>query len=240
MWRMARKRDIDGLKDRFGTYDAPIGTVQLPETGVVYDKRGNPKPLQSGQDEHEQRDPNAPRTPRKRKQPEPELAFATDLFEGDPRERAAMTTCYKVFSNKLVTERELRDKLVKAEHEPDMVEFALAKCRAEGLINDRAYATSWIESRIRRGHGARRIERDLQVKGIAKELVAEVLAEQSSGTELEDAALVAARKKAARLDLEDAATRAKVQRWLVGRGYSFGQADAALRTVRAEQADAAD
>ena len=235
---MARKRNIDKLTEKYGTYDAPIGTVQLPETGVVYDKRGNPKPLQSGQDEHEVRDPNAPRAPRKRKQPEPELAFTTDLFEGDPRERAAMTTCYKVFSTKVVTEKELRDKLIKAEHEPDMIDFAIAKCRTEGLVNDRTYANSWAESRIRRGQGARRVERDLQVKGIAMELIAEALDAHSGEGEIDDAAVVAARKKAARLDLEDAATRAKVQRWLVGRGYSFGQADAALREVRAERADA--
>ena len=56
--------DIDKLRKKVGTFDepvaAPIGAVQLPSDGVRYDKRGNPKPLQSGQDEHEERAPREP------------------------------------------------------------------------------------------------------------------------------------------------------------------------------------
>lgn len=236
---MAKRRDMEQLTRRYGTFDAPIGTVQVPETGVLYDKRGNPKPLQSGQDFHPEleRDPDAPRPKRKKRQPEPELQFSTDLFQADPRERAALTTCHKVLASRVVTEQQLRDKLVAAEHDDDMIEFALERCRVGGLVDDAAYARSWVESRIRRGHGARRIERDLAQKGVAKDHVAAALAELAGNDELDTGAIDAARKKAARLDLEDAATRAKLQRWLVGRGYSFAQVNDAVRAIRTEHAD---
>ena len=69
---MART-DIDKLRDQVGTFEAPIGSVQLPETGVRYDKRGNPKPLQSGQDEHPEPAPRGERKPRR----PPEPAWST-------------------------------------------------------------------------------------------------------------------------------------------------------------------
>lgn len=234
---MAPRKDIEELRERVGTFEAPIGSVQLPSTGVRYDKRGNPKPLQSGQDEHPE---PGERAPRQKRQPDPELAFTTDLFVGDPRERAALATCAKVLSSKLLTERQLRDKLVAAQHEPDMVDFAVERCRESGLVDDAAYATSWVESRIRRGHGVRRIKQDLAQRGVPREVVEAALAAEAPGDELDVAAVDAARKKAARLDLSDAASRAKLQRWLAGRGFTSHQVNAAVRAIQEEQATTAD
>jgi SOS response regulatory protein OraA/RecX len=48
----------------------------------------------------------------------------------------------------------------------------------------------------------------------------------------------AARRKFARVDLDEAAAKAKALRWLLSRGYSSSQAYAALATLRQERADA--
>lgn len=228
------RRDIDKLKDRVGTFEAPIGSVQLPETGVRYDKRGNPKPLQSGQDEHPE---PAPRGSRRRRQPEPELEFTTDLFEQDPKQRAVLTACHKALAGRQLTVDELRRKLRKAEFEPSEVDHGIERCTAAGLLDDRRYATAYVESRVRRGHGAARIRQDLARRGIDRALTDELLVEHADSGALEDAAFDAVRRKFARVDLEDAKSRAKAMRWLLSRGYTSAQADGALRTLRQDRAD---
>ncbi|MCW2956722.1 MAG: recombination regulator RecX [Thermoleophilia bacterium] len=231
---MAKRGDIDRLKERVGTFEAPIGSVQLPETGVRYDKRGNPKPLQSGQDEHPE---PGDRAPRKRKPKEPELAFSTDLFIMDPEEQKVLSACHKALAGRQITEHELRTKLAKGEFEAERVEHAVTKCREQGLIDDLRYATAYVESRVRRGHGAQRIRQDLARRGIAREITEGLLVEAKDDGALDEGAVAAARKKFARVDLADRTVESKAVRWLLTRGYSSGQAYAAVRVVRGEQAD---
>lgn len=236
---MARRRsDIDTLREQVGTFDAPIGAVQLPSDGVRLDRRGNPKPLQSGQDEHPEPGAGTQRTRRPKRQPEPELAFTTDLFESDPVERAVLAACHKVLAGKQVTTAELRRKLVAAEFDEASIELGIERCTAAGLLDDPRYAGAWVQSRIRRGQGVQRIRQDLTKRGIPKELIDEALAEHADADVLEDAATEAARRKFARIDLDETKARAKATRWLVSRGFSFAQADTAIRTVRQERADA--
>lgn len=233
---MARKRDdIDRLREQVGTFDAPIGAVQLPSDGVRLDRRGNPKPLQSGQDEHPE---PGTRERRARREPEPELAFTTDLFAADPVERAVLAACHKALAGRQVTMEELRRKLVAGEFDEDAIALGIERCVAAGLLDDRRYTEAFVESRIRRGHGAQRIRQDLSRRGVDRVLVDEVLGEQSDTGALEDAAVEAARRKFARVDLEAAPERAKAMRWLLGRGYSSAQADGALRELRRERAEA--
>jgi regulatory protein len=232
--RMAKRRDIGKLKDEVGTFDTPIGAVQLPSSGIRYDKRGNPKALQSGQDEH----PEAgPRERRPRQQPEPELAFTTDLFADDPEQRSVLTACHKALAGTQLTVAELRRKLAKKDFDEAAIEHGIERCIAAGLLDDERYATAYLESRVRRGHGAMRIRQDLGQRGIDRQLIEALLAEHQDDGALDAAAVDAARKKFARIDLDDAPARAKAMRWLLSRGYSSSQADAALRAVRQERAD---
>lgn len=231
---MARREDIDRLKQEVGTFDAPIGAVQLPATGVRLDRRGQPKALQSGQDEHPE---PAPRGARRKHQPEPELAFTTDLFEADPLQRAVLAACHKALAGRQLTVDELRRKLVAREFDEEAVEHGITRCTEAGLLDDRRYATAFVESRVRRGHGSARIRQDLARRGVARELVDELLAEQEDEGALDAAALEAARRRFARVDLEDHAVRTKAMRWLLSRGYRSGQAADVLRVLRQERAD---
>jgi regulatory protein len=234
---MARK-DIERLRKDVGTFDEPIGAVQLPATGVRLDRRGNPKPLQSGQDEHAEPAPRGAR--RTRRQPEPELAFTTDLFVQDPVERAVLAACHKALSGTQLTSTQLRRKLAAKGFEPDDVELGIERCTTAGLLDDRAYAAAFIESRVRRGHGSTRIRQDLGRKGIDRGLVDELLVELVDPDAMATAALDAARRRFARVDLDESAARAKAMRWLLSRGYSGAQADAALRQLRQERQERAD
>jgi regulatory protein len=144
-----------------------------------------------------------------------------------------------VLAGTQITVSQLRRKLQAKEFEPDVIEYGIERCTAAGLLDDERYAREFVASRVRRGHGAQRIRQDLAQRGVDRQLVDSLLAVHQDDGEIDAAAIDAARKKFARVDLEDAQVRAKALRWLQSRGYGYGQADTAVRTVRQEQADAA-
>lgn len=231
---MGGPRDIDRHQRDVGELDAPIGAVQLPSSGVRFDRHGNPKALQSGQDEHPD---EQPRPRRRRAVEEPQLAFATDAFQQAPGERAALAQCHKVLAGRQVTVAELRRKLVAAKLEPADIEQALDRCMQAGLLDDERYAAQFVDARVRRGHGAQRIRQDLARRGVDRAVVDHALACEADDEAFSAAAVDAARRKLARVDLDDAASRSKAMRWLLSRGFTSAQADHAVRTLRAERAD---
>lgn len=165
-------------------------------------------------------------------------APVTDMFADDSEERrAVLSDCHKVLATKQVSEHDLRTKLAKKEHAPAEIDWAIEKCRAARLINDEVYAEQWVTSRLRRGHGARRIRQDLAKHGVRGPIVEELLAGARDEGALDDAALVAARKKFTRVDLSDRKQHERAMRHLLGRGFGADQALAALRTLRAEAAE---
>lgn len=172
------------------------------------------------------------------RQAPPELAFTTDSFADDPQQRSALAACHAVLATKQVTVAELRRKLLGARFDDVVVEHAIERCTAAGLLDDERYAASFVESRVRRGHGAQRIRQDLARRGVDRALVEQALAEQQDAGALEAAALEAARRRFARADLDDASARAKALRWLRSRGYSGAESDAAIAALRVERADA--
>jgi regulatory protein len=74
---------------------------------------------------------------------------------------------------------EVRRHLTTARYSASLVESAVARLVELGMLDDRAFAQAWVESRDRaRPRGAQALRRELALKGIDRETVAEVLAER--------------------------------------------------------------
>jgi len=59
-----------------------------------------------------------------------------------------------------------------------VVDATLEKLRSLNFLNDELFARNWARGRVEdRGYGPLRIERQLREKGIAKPLIAEIIAE---------------------------------------------------------------
>lgn len=72
---------------------------------------------------------------------------------------------------------EVRTRLNRAGYRPELVEGAIARLTELGMLDDEAFAESWVESRDRaRPRGERALQRELYVKGIDRELIAGTLA----------------------------------------------------------------
>ncbi len=75
--------------------------------------------------------------------------------------------------------REVRRRLDQAGFPTPLVEAAIGRLEELGMLDDEAFARSWIESRDRaRPRGERALRSELALKGVARELVDRILAER--------------------------------------------------------------
>jgi len=132
------------------------------------------------------------------------------------------------------TESQIRDRLARAGFEAQAGEV-VAWLRGLGYLDDAAYARERARSLLAPGrHGPRLAERRLAAAGVPRELarraVAEALAEGGAraGGEAARCRVVAERRARGPLDALDARERARLGRFLLGRGFSGAAVAAAL------------
>lgn len=118
---------------------------------------------------------------------------------------------------------ELRRRLERKDFPPEVAEQCVAELVERGLVDDDAFAETWVRDRVRlRPQGKRRLVQELRAKGVdseaAHEAVGEVLeAEEVSDTEL---ALAAAAKWRPRAGEDPARARRRLHGFLARRGFS--------------------
>jgi regulatory protein len=67
---------------------------------------------------------------------------------------------------------EVRRRLTTAGYRAELIEGAIERLLALGILDDEAFTAAWVESRDRaRPRGERALRRELQVKGVGRELV---------------------------------------------------------------------
>jgi regulatory protein len=146
------------------------------------------------------------------------------------------------------SEAEVRRRLTSAGYRADLVDGAVTRLGELGILDDEAFARAWIESRDRaRPRGERALRRELQLKGVEREVLDEVLDDRrESAGEGSDVDLGAARRLLARnaRSLERVADpRARRQRayaLLARNGFDPDVCRDASRELGAEVDDAAD
>lgn len=129
------------------------------------------------------------------------------------------------------SEARLRDKLAAREYPRVVIDRALQRCRAEGIVDDPAFAGALAEERRRKGHAPFRITQDLRKRGFGDDLIARVVAPLEA-QDREAQAFDAARSKARSLaGLEDETAFRRLVGHLARRGYHEGLARKVAREV---------
>ena len=118
---------------------------------------------------------------------------------------------------------EVRRYLKKKETPPELIDTVLERLDRLDFVNDRAFATFWIESREHfNPRGSNVLKNELRMKGVDREVVDELVSDEQD----EERALIAGRKKAAslvRLPTMDYKTfRTRLSSFLQRRGFGFG------------------
>lgn len=144
-----------------------------------------------------------------------EIARAETLARA--RDRAFLLLSYRPR-----TEKEVRDRLARAEYEDDVIEEVIAKLYELDFLNDKAFAERFVENRMAaRPVGRRALTWELRKKGLDAETVAEAAASVDDEMEREGA-LEAARSRAGRLaGLEPREARRKLVAFLQRRGFAW-------------------
>ncbi len=120
-------------------------------------------------------------------------------------------------------ERELERKLRQRGYDSGEVAETLERLRAEGFVDDRRTAGEFVRGRLRRApEGRRKLRSELSRRGVASEIITEILEQETDDDDRDLARLAAERWQRTRsrpgrsADLEKAA----LARHLAGRGFS--------------------
>ena len=101
---------------------------------------------------------------------------------------------------------------------------------ASGLLDDRAFTKSWINYRLARPFGFRRIIQELKAKGIDQQIIEEAVVEIKGSYDPENAALELAQRRWQRLPALDPQKKKKrVIDFLLRRGF---EADVVLKVFK--------
>ncbi len=132
----------------------------------------------------------------------------------------ALQLALRYLERRARTEKELRQKLADRQVPPQEIEAVLVKLKGYGYINDVKFARDWQRSRdTYKPMGARRLRIELQLKGIPKEIVQTVQAEQAKEVELAYQAAESRLRQYSNLDSET--FRRRMTGFLARRGFSY-------------------
>ncbi|MBF0503737.1 MAG: regulatory protein RecX [Candidatus Omnitrophica bacterium] len=125
---------------------------------------------------------------------------------------------------------ELREKLKLKGFSMTDIETAVLELTASGLLDDRAFTKSWINYRLARPFGFRRIIQELKSKGIDPLTIEQAVAEIKDSYNADKTALELARRRWQRLPAIDPLKKKKrVLDFLLRRGF---EADVAIRVIK--------
>ncbi|MGH7204565.1 MAG: regulatory protein RecX [Candidatus Levyibacteriota bacterium] len=89
-----------------------------------------------------------------------------------------LENCYRYLSIRNRSEKEIRDYLAEKKAEPEIIEAIVERLKKQKFLNDETFARSWVLQRARlRPRGKRLLQIELRQKGIADELIEQVLNE---------------------------------------------------------------
>src|SRR5215472_11183888 len=145
-------------------------------------------------------------------------------------ERRAVDRALNYLSYRPRSREEVRRYLRRKETPPDIIEAALARLDRLDFVNDRAFASFWIETREQfNPRGAHALKNELRMKGVDREVVEELVDDEQD----EERALRAGRKKALSLvnipGMDYATFRNRLGSFLQRRGFGY---EVVTRTVR--------
>ena len=167
-----------------------------------------------------------PAAPAHRPPPEDEAARGPDA---DP-ESVARTILLDQLTGRARSRRELSDKLAAKNVPPEIATRLLDRFEEVGLVDDEAFARSWIAGRqAGRGLARRAIAQELRRKGVADEVAREALDEVDAAAE-EAAARALVRKKLRSLSgVDDVTAIRRLVGMLARKGYGSGLAFAVVK-----------
>ena len=149
-----------------------------------------------------------------------------------------------LLSARAYSERNLRRKLVQKEFDPEEIDATMERLTASKLLDDTKFAAEYARQKlVVGGSSARRVEQELQKKGIGREQAKEAIGTVVGDESVDEGASAekAARKKFKSLSgLEPDVQRRRLFGFLARRGFDLDDVKRAVAKVISEEEDSAD
>lgn len=126
-----------------------------------------------------------------------------------------------LISRRLRSEKEMRDYAKRKQWTATNTERVIERLKSRGYLNDKVFAEAFVRSRqSTEKYSKRRIERDLRQKGIAPNIIEQVLPDESSD---KNAIIKLVQKKASRYDDVN-----KLKAYLFRAGFNYDDVNQAI------------
>jgi len=135
---------------------------------------------------------------------------------------AAFRTLLRALERRSFARADLARRLMRKAHPRQAVEAAVERALGLGLLDDSAFAQSYVQTRAARGRGPARVTRDLMAMGVERAVIDRaVAAEWPEGSDRRGVPMALAAKRAAQLgDLPRPVKRRRLLAYLARRGFS--------------------
>ncbi|EHR62488.1 regulatory protein RecX [Saccharomonospora cyanea] len=150
--------------------------------------------------------------------------------------RKAKEVCFDLLAARPRTKDELRQALRRKGFADDVGERLLGKLDDAGLVDDAAFAETWVRSRhTHRGLARKALIAELKHKGVDPEVAAEAAGEIDAAAEEQRARELVRKKLRTMVDVDEQKATRRLLGMLARKGYSQGLA---YRVVREELREA--
>jgi regulatory protein len=144
----------------------------------------------------------------------------------------------RLLRHRLRSEHELTSRLLQEEFTPDAVAGTLGRLRSLGYIDDDRFARAYVHDRLlKRSVGRARLASELRRKGLPLPLITSVLDEEVSGSDEARRAEAEAAKALRRYRGDPRKRRDRLTRFLLGRGFGWETAAAAVKQLTGQGDD---
>ncbi len=129
--------------------------------------------------------------------------------------------CYLLLKARDRSEKEILQRLSAKKFSTETIEHAIQDLKTSGLVNDRQFARNWIQTRLSKSYGLKRINFELREKGISDGLASEELSQLLTAYPQEDVVLSLIKERARRYRKLDVSKRKqRLFAYLIARGFS--------------------
>lgn len=133
----------------------------------------------------------------------------------------ALRYAFLLLKYRLRSEDEIRQRLLRKKFELPLVEGVIVFLREKKFLDDTIFNRSWIQSRIGRSLGLRRIALELKRKGVDQDIIqAQVALVTEKYREDKTVEEIAARRMKQLVRIEPRKAKARLYQYLARRGFS--------------------
>lgn len=134
----------------------------------------------------------------------------------------AKNYAFLLLKYRLRSEKEICIRLKKKKFDQTIIKEALSFLKDNNFINDNYFAKTWIESRLSKSIGLRRLKNELRIKGIDKEIIDSQISQIKNGYCEQDIVTKIAHERFNKLQhrIEPQKAKRRIYAYLLRRGFS--------------------